>query len=224
MIDAATERLEGWLRQVGVEADIVIGPPVAEAGKATIFLHLMDLLPTHPRSHAATARAALTARYLVTTAAPDSAAGHRALGQVTEAALADAGIDAEFAAIDVAVWRAFGVAPRAGLFLNVPIEPQLPARAGVPVTQPTEIELAPFGRLAGQVIGPGPAGLARAKVTLPELRRSTRTDDRGLFAFEGIAVRPGRSTLLIEARGRSQTLQIDLSESPVKVEFSPKEA
>jgi hypothetical protein len=127
----------------------------------------------------------------------------------------------EFQVIDCDLWRAFGVAPRPGFFLCVPVGLVESVPEAPPVRFPSEIRVGGIRALRGRVVGPAQERLARATVTLPDLHLATETDENGEFCFPGVPSEPAVGRLRIEASGRQSETEVSFSADPLIVGFTP---
>jgi hypothetical protein len=117
--------------------------------------------------------------------------------------------------------------PRAAVLVGVP---WLVTHEGPPAAPPAErldVQLGPTRSLTGRVVGVGRgasgadlrAPLPGARVTVPDLGKSTTTDHEGRFSLAGIVARDGFA-LHIAARGQRQVVRIDVADvEPLEIEF-----
>lgn len=146
------------------------------------------------------------------------------LGKLLLAAMDEAGLDVELTASDPRLWQSFGILPRPAFFLLTSIRapkaeaPSPRAQAG------PRLGLSGATALHGRVLGPGDQPLARARVEIPSLDRTTFTDDDGAFAFATVPEASAARELRIRAAGLEHTVTLDLPAPPgetVLVRFDP---
>src|SRR5205823_1968272 len=118
--------------------------------------------------------------------------------------------EAELDPIPVSTWAAFGIAPRPAVVLRMPVKkpralPEIPRVGGPLVVCMTAVRA-----VKGVVLGPGEQPLADARVTLPSLTLSTRTDARGCFGFETIPAEPRTIEVRVEVKGTARSVTQDL--------------
>jgi hypothetical protein len=224
MIDQADGRLAEWARGVlGEEVPVSFAPPgaagVAGAPDGGLHLYLFELAEGKAPQTTSPQPLRFLLRYLVTATATagagsDPTAAHRRLGELLFAALADPEIDVVLGTIPLSLWQTLGAAPQPSFVLQVPLERPRPSRPEVPVR---EVVLAsgPVGEIAGLLLGPGEVPLARARVELPALSRSTVTDSGGRFQLSGVPVGAAAGPLRISARGRLWTLPAPAGPAPL---------
>ena len=77
--------------------------------------------------------------------------------------------------------------------------------------------------LEGVVLGPQELPVVGARVELPALRLSTRTDSKGGFRFSAVPAQPASKLLRVTAKGRELSVQTeaDAGRQPMVIHFDP---
>jgi hypothetical protein len=218
MIDEMDRRLRDWAGSVVGGLPVSLAPPGREeAGEAAVSLYLLDLGESPSPRTPGPQPLELQLRYLVTTSARDPEEAHRLLSDLLFAALETEEMQVEMEPVPPALWQAFGVAPRPAFRFRVPLIKDREARPAPRVLEPVVVRAAPLARFDGVVLGPGDVPLAGARVALPALNLSARTDFQGRFHF-GAVPRDATGTLRVEARGR----ELSLTPEPPSEPESPR--
>lgn len=222
MIDAADDQLRTWVGSVLTVTPISLAPPDNAGVGSGVTLYLMDLLADPPLRNTARAPLQLALRYLVTTWAPQPEAAHRMLGALVFAAMEQPTFTVDLEPIPIAVWSAFGVVPRPAFMLRVPVRQERSEPIPTLVKAPLVIEVAPFVRLSGLVLGPGDIPIMGARVELPALHLVEQTDSHGQFTFARLPGKPFPKHLIVKARGHMQPATVDYPPSdaePLVIRF-----
>lgn len=203
MIESVDRRLSDWIRNVLDDAEVFLTAPTASETGRGIGLYLLELIHT-PAARTAQQQPPLqvTLRYLVTTRADQPEEAHRLLGNLIFAALENAELEVEQEAPPPSLWSALGVAPRPSFILRTPLRRERPEQAAPRVKRPLVVKSAAMTKLRGQVFGAGDVPVAGARVELPSVSLSTRTDFDGRFSFSAVPASPGAQLFRVKARGR----------------------
>jgi len=206
MIDAMDRELLDWLKATAPKAMVSLTAPPAEAGdKPLVSCYLIALAtapPTRGLASGGPAPQQFALRYLVSVSAAVPEEAHRVLGPLVFAAMDRPGCEVELDMLPADLWLALGVVPRPAFMLRVPLRLARPEPTAGIVLHPIVINESPLRPLAGRVVGPGDVPLAGARLELPSLHLSTRSDHRGHFIFPPIPADPLPQELVITARGR----------------------
>jgi hypothetical protein len=138
------------------------------------------------------------------------------------AALKHPELEVELDPLPVHTWSAFGIPPQPSFILRVPLPREWPREEVPLVSQDAIPEAVPMTVLYGLVLGPRKIPLARARVELPNLYRSTYTDAKGRFSLLGVPAAPKSKTLLIRARGQEQVTTVAATgtlEQPIVIDL-----
>jgi hypothetical protein len=221
MIDTVSSHMRDWIVSVtnGVRTDLL--PPRPSNDETLVSLHLCDLLRAETQPTPKAQYLKMTAKYLVTVHSDDPIEAHRLLGTILLATSQVPDYEAEIDAVPPAVWQAYGVPPQAGFYIKAPVIAPKTIDPSPRVTQPPEAVVVAMAVLRGRIIGPDGLGIARAKVSIKKLRRSTFADHKGDFVVEGIAAGERPYLLEIAARGIKQSEEIIVSNTPITIEFNP---
>jgi hypothetical protein len=148
-------------------------------------------------------------RLLVSGAGP---AALPVLDRVLAAAAAAGEPELALAAGDLELWRAFGVAPRPALLLDVPAQIARPLPPVPPVRHPLRLRQLGMRTLDGRVVGPQRQPLAAMRVELVGTPYATQTDGSGRFRLVGLPHDPDAPGRPVRVRlvGRGRTLTADL--------------
>jgi hypothetical protein len=204
--------------RVGLPPYEPVGDPTDEpAGPPELCLWPLALLPaSQTRGAAGREPLRLRVRLLVTAdAAPDRIAD---LVDVALVALAgDGDLSVALEPFDAGLWQALGRAPRAAVFVDVPVQVTWPAPAIPLVRGPLRVDGAPLRALSGRLVGPGGVALAGMRVEVVGIGASAYTDRSGGFVFAGV---PGEGALRLRLTGRGRRLEADVepgSTDPVTI-------
>jgi hypothetical protein len=228
-IDRIDQRLRGWITTVVGKVPVFHGAPNRDGQEEGVGLYLFDIAH-HPIARdvkRATPRR-FSLRYLITTWSSDPVLAHRWLGALILAALETKDeFEMEQEPLPMEFWLALGSAPCPNLRLRAPLIEELVERTHPLVRSPLIVRTSPLRPLRGRVLGPGGEGLMGARVELPSVRLSTRTDAQGRFEFASVPAKPALKQVRIQARGkdvyrnagdaveRGEPLTIQLEESEV---------
>jgi hypothetical protein len=209
--DAESRLAEQWIRAaLGPEVDVRVGA-IADAAPSSATAVTLTLLhiaqAPRPRTTAGIPPLLLRARYLVTVAAPDEAAGRQALADLAFAATPSTEIALEQAAPGPEVWQSLGVRGRPGLFVSVLLQRER-RRRPVPRVKELITQFSPARPLAGVVVGPGDVPIAGALVEVEGLEQSTYSNYRGEFAFRSVPGAEPLPTLVVRAKGTSVRVRV----------------
>lgn len=226
MIDEVDRRLQDWAATIVGTVSASLAPPGQQGEEEpAVGFYLLDFAENPSPRTSGPQPLQVLLRYLVTASAPDIQEAHRLLAELLFAALEAPELEVELGLVPLALWQAFGVAPRPAFTVRVPLVRERKARLVRRVVEPLVVETSRLARLSGLVLGPGEVPLAGARVELPALNVSTHTDFQGRFHF---AVVPEGSTgvLRVQARGQELSVIPERStdpESPLMVRFPPME-
>lgn len=222
MIDEMDRRLQDWAGTVVGAVPVSLAPPVRdEGGEAAVSLYLLGLAESPSPRTSGPQPLQLQLRYLVTASSPEPEEAHRLLAELLFAALDTEKMQVEMEPVPLALWQAFGVAPRPAFTVRVPLIKERKTRPVRRVLEPLVVETARLARLEGVVLGPGDVPLAGARVELPALNVSTRTDFQGRFHFAAVP-QDATGALRVQARGQELSLTPERPaepESPLIVRF-----
>lgn len=206
MIDTIDRDLLEWLKATVPKTAVSFAAPPADGGdKPVVSCYLLALAAAPPTRGAATGGPApqqFALRYLISVSAAVAEDAHRVLGPLVFAAMDRPGCEVELDMLPADLWLALGVVPRPAFVLRVPLRLARPEPTSGVVLHPIVINHAPLRPLAGRVVGPGDVPLAGARLDLPSLHLSTRSDHRGCFIFPPIPAEPLPKELVVTARGR----------------------
>jgi hypothetical protein len=203
MFDEIDKRLENWAKDVseGKDLEISFDAPAPPADKTSLYLYLLDILPTPPGRGVRLPPLQITLRYLVVPQAKTPAEAHRLLGNLIISAMENAEFEVEKEPCPPELWRAFGIAPRPSFVLRVPFRHERKEQIAPPVRFPVTLQQAILESLQGRV-SLNQIPLASAKVEIPLLKLYTQTDANGKFRFASLPSEPEDKVLLIRAKGR----------------------
>lgn len=203
MLDTVDSELAAWVRATLGDVRVSHEPPrPGTANAPAISVYLLDLVKTpQARSGRAQPPLQVTARYLVTTAAPAVVEAHRMLGELTFSALAHPEYVVERESLPVELWAGFGVPPQPALVLGVRLTRERPEERAPLVSSAPTVVGTPAITLTGWIIGPGNLPLAGARVECPAVSRVVQTDGRGHFRLSGLPAAPP-ARLLVTAKGQ----------------------
>lgn len=207
MIDQVDRRLRDWTQSTLPDAEVTFGAPLDAKEGTGVSLYLFDLINNPPARGTRRPPLQVALRYLVTSWAEEPHKAHRLLGDLMFAAMDNPDFDIEVDSIPVELWRALGVAPRPAFVIRVPLRRERPELERRLVRMPLVVKQSPIGSVEGIVVGPGDIPIANARVELPGLRRSTRTDSKGRFRFSAVPTEPPPEMLIVKAKGKEMSVR-----------------
>jgi hypothetical protein len=154
----------------------------------------------------------VTLRYLVTSSGPEPSRASARLAELLFAAMTRDGIEVESEGLSAEEWIALGIPARPGFVMGVPLRREREAVIAPPVRQPPEIHEAPMRVLRGVLIGvmeDVEAPLSDARVVVPGLGQSARSDAAGRFRLTGLPSDPAVRDLVVSAKGRTRRISLD---------------
>jgi len=198
LMSEANSRLTQWVR--GVLGDVAVSElaPGEQQETPAVSLYMLRLgNGTQPPQSRCSFQ--VTLHYLVTTWADDLQQAHDMLLNLTFSAMESADYDVELNSLPLSVWKQFGIPPRPAFILQAPLEKPQPSRPVEPVKEQV-LKQSPISSLAGKVVyGPGDISMPNVRVELPELNRSTVTDQNGVFRFGAV---PAGQKVRLRIRGQ----------------------
>jgi hypothetical protein len=213
MFDEIDKHLESWAKDVfeGKDFEISFAAPDAETEKTSIYLYLLDVIPTPPGRGAPLPPLLITLRYLVVPQAKTPKEAHQLLGKMLVAAMENVEFEVEKEPLPLDAWQSFGIAPRPSFLLRVPFKHERKEKPAPPVRFPLTIRQTAMSRLRGQ-ISLNQIPLVSAKVEIPSLKLYTETDADGRFRFAALPPEPKNKKLLIRAKGREFSVSTSQAE------------
>ena len=213
MIDQVEKQLEDWVGSTLKSVTFSLEAPADGQGGQGISLYLMDISETPSLRGTKRPPLQLSARYLATSWASKPEKAHRLLVDLAFAAMQHPEYEAEIEPLSSGNWTAFGVVPRPSFMLRVPLRLELPEPETKLVLEPLVVKRAPVARIRGVVLGPGDVPVPGARVELPALQLSTRTDRKGRFHFSSVPGGETTNQLRVRAKGREVSIAIEPSTS-----------
>jgi hypothetical protein len=222
LIDEVDRQLTAWVSSVMTGVAVSLAAPLDQTTGSGVGLYLLDIAKAPPaRAGRGRPPLQLALHYLVTTWSDDPQQSHRLLGELAFAALAHADYEVEIEPAPLAVWRAFGIAPRPSFTLKVRLQREWPASTAPRVRVATTLQATSAATLSGLVVGPGDVPLSGARVECPAIDRVTRTDGKGRFRLPTVPASPPPQ-LLVTARGQQRWVSADvlaLGGQPLVIRF-----
>jgi len=201
---------------------VALAPPLGEAGpEPTINAYLMELDVPVRMGAAAPAPVEVLLRYLVTVHDADPSRGHRVMGALAAAALAQDELQAVLRPLPPEAWRALGVLPQPSLLLEAVARRPRPAVAAKPVERLVLRLKRTSGQISGVVRTPDGQPFVRAEVVLTALGRVTRTDGAGRFRFVNVPQPLEDDRIEVRAKGFHAVAKAGVG--TVEVRLGPKE-
>ena len=227
MITEADNQMLQWTKDVLGESIGSLTPPAKERQGRGVGIHLLDVVPEPRERGAPRPRLQLWLKYLMTCWADSAGEAHRMLGELFLAALQHPDLEVQSDVPSATMWQAFGVPPQPCLVVRSRVWQELPIKS-VKLVRKTVIETVQVAPLHGVVIGmldKLEAPLSEAAVELPALGLSTRTDEEGHFHFPSVPLSIDLGGLLVRARGREMTQQLESFDRqlPLSVHFLMEE-
>ena len=209
MIAPIDRRLEDWIASILDKVDVSLALPGEKETGRGVGLYLMELLHEPPARGMRRPPLQIMLRYLVTTWADKPEEAHQMLGDLLIAASENTEFEVEQEPLPVAIWSAFGVAPRPSFVLRVSFKHERPEKLAPPVRQQLVLKQSALRSLHGQVLGPQDIPIASARVEVPALQLSTSTDYEGRFHFTAVPVEPRIKLLRVRAKGREFSINTE---------------
>jgi hypothetical protein len=202
-IGTATARLLDWLSTAGVQASVA-PPDSGGRSSGAVRVWPLALLPEQAvRVTTGGGPLRLRVRHLLSTGAADPAGTGEPvdlLDRILLAATAEGPVHVPIEPVAADVWRAFGLAPRIGLYADVHSQVSRPAPRPPRVRAPIRLDGSALGRLHGRVVGPSGTPVPGIRVVAIDSGATAYTDNRGQFTFAALpAGRPAR--LLLSGKG-----------------------
>lgn len=226
MINNVDQRIKDWIKEVTDIPEVRLSAPSENGGKDSVGLYLLNIKRVPLARGAKSTPLQIFLHYLITTWSDSPERAHSMLGQLVFAAMTHDEFEVETEGVSSDLWRAFGIVPRPGFLLSVPLRKELPARKVPFVRSQLDIRQTPLSRLTGIVVGPNDFPLVGAKVELPQHHLSTHTDQRGEFHFSSVPVASGEKLVRIHAKGKALSVTTGENwgaEEPLKICFNTLE-
>lgn len=205
MFDEVDKQLEAWAKTVSPDLKVSFAAPDRESNERQVCLYLLDVIPEPLGRGSRVSLHQLNARYLVIPFSPDPIDCHRLLGVMMRSALDDPTFTVGKELLPVAMWSAFGIAPRPSFTLRVPCRYEREEKLAPPVRHPLTLRQTILESLQGRVLVnhmPTP----NARIDIPSLNLSVSTDTDGRFGFTSVPTEPSEKHLLIKVKGRDFTV------------------
>lgn len=232
MIEAVDHNLKEWFVTVlGHPQNIQIAftPPQAEPRGRGIGVYLMELGSDPPPRSVARTPLQIALRYIVTTWADTPEEAHRMLGVLVFAAMANPDFDVQLDPPPIALWIAFGVAPRPAFLLQIALRQERQTPDKPRVKKPPALRQSPLGVLSGKVLMQADGidiPLMGARVELPTFNLAIRTDANGTFRFPAVPVEPRLKLVRVQAKNRELSMKTELGmaqNAPLVIRFPTME-
>jgi Carboxypeptidase regulatory-like domain len=210
LIDQVDRELTAWVSSVLTGVAVSLAAPLDRATGIGVSVYLLRVVKAPPaRGGRGRPVLQLTLSYLVTTWSEDPEESHRMLGELAFAALAHTEYEVEMDPAALAVWRAFGIAPRPSFTLSVRLQREWPAVKQPIVRSAVAVQGSVAATVSGLVVGPGDVPVTGARVECPALNRVTRTDGKGRFRLAAVPAAPPPQ-FLVTAKGQQRWVSPDL--------------
>lgn len=186
MSSETTSRLTQWVRSVLGEVAVGHGPPGEEQQQMpAVNLYMLRLGQGQPVPQSQSAFQ-VSLHYLITTWSEDPQQALDMLLDLAFAAMEVSDYELDLDSIPLRLWSEFDLPPRPSFVLQAPLEKPRPERAVKPVRERV-LKQSPLVQLSGRVLyGPKNSSMPSVRVELPELGRSTLTDENGQFRFGAV--------------------------------------
>lgn len=139
MIDKIDQQLRDWVAGEVADAGISLLPPKSKDGEQ-VWLHLMAVLPSSPAAGERRPPLQIMLRYLLTTWSQRPETAHRMLSTLIFAAMEHPEYEVDLAPVANHFWLAFGITPRPGFCLSLPLRLERAAPGSKLVQSPLEIK------------------------------------------------------------------------------------
>ncbi len=207
MIESIDSRVLKWAGTVVSEVELSLSAPNGVAGKPRVHFYLFELADGPPAQTVSgkVPPLQISLRYLVTVTAEDTEVAHRRLGELIFAAMEHPEFRVDLKPLGPEFYASFEGPPRPAFVLDVPlmVERRTPESKQV---RSLRLRSSPMRPVDGAVLGPQETPITGARVELPSLHLTTRTDAKGRFRFSAVPVDPPPTTLTVRAKGRELSL------------------
>ncbi|NIM94254.1 MAG: DUF4255 domain-containing protein [Anaerolineales bacterium] len=222
MVDRVDERIREWAESELDGIEVSLDPPDPSRDGPGISIYLFQLVPAPPARGTKRPPLQINLRYLVTTYSETRGDAHRMLGELAFAAMANPEFEVELDPLGPDVWLAFGINPLPSFILSVPLRKEQPEPDTKLVYKPLVVKTAAVISLHGLVLGPEDIPLPSARIEIPHLQVSERTDREGRFCFLSVPSEPRMKLLRVKAKGKQLDIEVDQptsKEEPFVIRF-----
>ncbi len=201
-MEDADQRLKDWVDTLLPGTAVTLSAPADKGVAPLVGLYLLDLHASPPAKGPRRSPQQIELGYLVTAWAPSPEESHSMLWTLVFGAMEVAEFEIDLTPISGQLWLAFGVVPRPAFMLRLSLRRERPEESVRLIKSAIELNASPMASMAGLLLGPNEVPIANARVSLPVLRLTARTDERGCFRFGAIPSNTAVQRFHIQARGR----------------------
>ena len=208
--------LGDWVRSLLSDVEVTHYPPEDSAARPAVNLYLMECAfaaSSNTRKHSPLQ---VNLRYLVTTWADDIGEGQDMLFQLIFPAMENPDYRVDLNSIRPETWIALGLRPRPAFILEVPLNQMRPEPTVKRVEQMVLDQVLVTAVEGRVVFGPDETPVPDVRVSLPALKRVTRTTQSGQFRFDAV---PSDVALRLKVRG--QEFSATASQQPLVLRMKP---
>lgn len=196
------QRLKDWVNALLPGTAVALSAPADQGAAPLVGLYLLDLHASPPAKGPRRSPQQIELGYLVTAWAPSPETSHSMLWALVFGAMEMAEFEVDLTPISSQLWQAFGVVPRPAFMLRLSLRRERPEEPVRLIKSAIELTASPMESMAGLLLGPHEIPIVNARVSLPGLRLTAHTDERGCFRFAAIPCTTAVQRFHIQARGR----------------------
>ena len=225
MIDEIDTLLENWVIETFKDIKVYFTPPNIEETKQSICFYLFEVFPASTGTRIKNQPVQFTLRYLVYPKAKTPKQTHNLLGKLLDSAIKNKDFEIEKEPLPVEVWNSFNLAPSPSFILRTPFNIVKEEKIAPPVRQPMIINQTTIQPLRGQIFV-NEIPLVSAKVIVPKLKISTKTDSNGYFNFSSMPNEPKDKDLIIQTKigqFKVSTDQLDKKENLLMIHLNSED-
>jgi len=211
MIDTIDQLLRKWVGYVAGDVAISLSFEEKLETDLSISLCLMDILSMPMYGQGRRLPLQVRLRYLVSTEANDIEKAHQILGKLLFSAMEKPEFEVDLESVNMAVWQAFGIAPRPAFYLSLPMRVERKDTTKLISTSP-ELVYRKMRDLDGVVMGSGNIPIPNGRIKLADMGRSVTADEQGCFHLASIPDKPTKRQFFISAKGQDFEIEATLPE------------
>lgn len=213
------QKLIDWVNATIEDAEVILATPSENKTKGNrgISLYLMELLPKFVPRDSTYKRGKsplkISCRYLVSAWGKNPQEEHDLLGKLAFETLKSQDYEMEKEPVPLDMWSGFGIMPRLSFILSVPVwyefpEPELPL-----VEHNIQLNKSPIKPLRGWVYGPENIPLTGIRISIPNLKLATATNQAGQFIFSGVSAKPSFKTIVVTGKRQNKPIKINIDKA-----------
>jgi len=225
VIDTVDQEVIDWLVTVSGDTQVLLQSPESVNVKPAVSVYLMDINQNTGNNNSRRLPIQFSLSYLILTWSDNEKKAHELLGKIIVAAMDNEKFEVQLGPISENVWSAFGVSPRPGLIIRVPLTIERPQSQVPPIRSPIELIPTDLVPLRGVVLSPQRKPMADVNIELSDHRIKTRTDRNGNFYFRSVPVIPMKKNIVVKTYSNQFKINVDTTdnEHPVEIQLTSAE-